>query len=208
MLIGKNITFRLNKKNYKAEKLFKINSNTISDWIPMEVFEKEGLGFGNGRDWARDDGTFCRKYNLKLRCGIGGKVTHMKIDGYAAAPKIRGNIPNQIRLHYSNRPCVFTGIYRPGHMECDHKKARYIEGNTLEEFQSVLDTFNGGIKKQACKVCELTNQRYDARVLGYCVGWTVGNNILTTEKSCCEGCYMSDPVVFRKTISAQFVPVE
>ena len=99
--------FNKNSKNSKAEKLFNCDDNGISRIIPIEEFEKIGLGFGNGGDWIRTDGAFARKYTISI-IRSGGQITSLQTTGFATNPRNRSAIPSKIQKNLKMKLIVMS----------------------------------------------------------------------------------------------------
>ena len=105
------------------------------------------------------------------------------------------SIPRTIQQAVINRPS--TILYVHSQNECDHKDGRYSEKATdIDQFQCLSKAENDA-KRQHCKNCRKYNKRFDAKVLGYKIGWIKGNE----NSNFCEGCYWYDPYKFNEVIS-------
>jgi len=68
-----------------------------------------------------------------------------------------------------------------------------LETQTIEDFQPLHRNANL-IKRGHCKSCKENGIRFDARILGFFVGWTKGKK----EYESCVGCYWYDIEDFHK----------
>ena len=91
-------------------------------------------------------------------------------------------------------------------IECDHKdgmkndlSVAIKESQKLSDFQALSKAANDA-KRQHCKNCRTTGERYDAKRLGYKVSFTHGDE----HSKVCVGCYWYDPKKFNEEISSSF----
>jgi hypothetical protein len=102
-------------------------------------------------------------------------------------------IPQVVRNHVLAKPCAFTGLEKTA-LIVDHKDGRHnTESQSVEDYQPLLGEINK-LKGTHCSRCIATNQRFDAKTLGYEVGWTVGGE---RYEGSCIGCYWYDVHAFR-----------
>ncbi len=158
------------------------------------------LQLGNGGSWCREDSSLGRKFNIE-RGKDGNRIIFIRLHGYKKAP-IRKPIPLAIRKEIQSHPCVVLGTTD---VEVDHKDGRRDDPRlndaskvTLDDFQPLSKAANAA-KRQHCKECRETNDRFDAKRLGYPVSQTQGNGIY---RGSCVGCFWYDPVAFRQAINA------
>ena len=159
-------------------------------------------GFGNGATWARSDGSLGKKYIIE-RHKHKGKIVSIELLGYKRAPAAQRGIPVQIRKKLRDTPCVVTGT--TSSIEIDHKHGRY-EGSVseqLSDYQPMHKSVNN-TKREHCRACQSDGMRFDARQLGYSVGWTKGK----AEYRSCHGCYWHDPQEFNRVVSHAFSKME
>ena len=111
---------------------------------------------------------------------------------------IRPDIARQVR----QRPCAVLGTR--SQVEVDHKDGRKnsptancLQTQQLDDFQALHKVANN-VKREQCKKCVQTNQRFDAQRLGFRVGWTEGAG---EYQGTCRGCYWYDPIAFRQQVS-------
>lgn len=171
----------------------------FSDPVPLDILKANGLGFGNGGSWCRDDSALGKKYNIE-RIKKGRGISAVKLNGYRKNP-IGKQIPSHIKQEIHEKRCIVLGISKP---ECDHKDGRrddpiYNDPDklTIKHFQPLSKAANNA-KKQHCKDCRKTNRRFDATRLGYSVGQWAGNG---RYMGSCVGCYWHDPFKFNQEIS-------
>ena len=168
--------------------------------VPISELNKIGLGFGNGGSWCRSDGTLAKKYNVE-RVKSRNKIVAVKLNGFNKIP-INKNIPQDVRAKITKRRCVVLDTANP---ECDHKDGRRDNPSdaSLKDFQALSKPANNA-KRQHCKKCRETDERFDARKLGYSLGQWVGNG---RYMGSCTGCYWHDPFRFNQEISKDRKPV-
>ena len=161
----------------------------------------EILRFGNGGDWVRDDGTLGKRFNIRRhKEGSGRAITAVELQGYKKMP-IEKPIPEWIRQELQDKRCVILGT---SSVEIDHKDGRRDDPRladssrvTLDDFQPLSKAANNA-KRQHCKNCRDTDERFDARRLGFLIAQFKGNG---QYNGTCIGCYWHDPVAFRQAIS-------
>lgn len=204
----------MKKESYGKDRIFKAGSDCANleqlvdptkfpQTITIEQIEQLGIVFGNGAGLLRKDGSFCMKYDIEKHRtkGSGNKVTGLTIRGYAQAPAQRSKIPKEVRDYYRGQPCPVTGI-GVGVNEIDHKDGWTSQGTAITDFQPLSKSANDA-KRQFCKQCRDTQQRYDARRKGFSVGWISGGSIRNQQEGC-VGCYWYDVALFHKTVSQKF----
>lgn len=152
---------------------------------------------GNGAAWARDDGPLGRKYVI-TRHKLRGKTVAIELMGYNR-DAVNKSIPKNVRDHYDGQRCAVTDT--GGRVEVDHKHGRYVSTVSVDvgDYQPISSAVNK-IKREHCRKCRDTDFRFDARILGYSVGWTKGNE----DYFSCNGCYWHDPREFNRVVSAGF----
>lgn len=164
------------------------------------VGKYEVLKFGNGGDWCRTDGSLGKKYNIR-RIKKGNSIIAVKLGGFNTKKQIQKQIRNDIAKEISSQKCAVLHI---SNVEVDHKDGHRDdyenlkpEKQTLNDFQPLSPAVNKA-KRQHCKICRETKQRFDARVLGFSKCAWVGNGIY---EGTCVGCYWHDIKKFNQEIS-------
>jgi hypothetical protein len=93
--------------------------------------------------------------------------------------------------------------------EADHKEGRepFKQGLDLSDAQSLCRPDNSK-KREACKRCVQTDQRFNAMVLGYSVGWIEGDAVFASSplQHGCVGCYWYDCLKFKALVSKDYKP--
>jgi hypothetical protein len=177
----------------------------IGEKIPISALPRKLQGqFDNGASGPfRSDSVFRKNYNIELlKEGSGNKNTHIRYCGPQEDDGLRQTIRRDIWEKLSKLPCVFTGT--TSQIEVDHKGGRkddprVMNPNTqvIEDFQPVCKTVND-IKRQVCKQCEATGQRFDATTIGHPVAAVDGS---LEYQGTCKGCYYHDPKYFRSRLT-------
>lgn len=123
----------------------------------------------------------------------------------AYAPRsdlFKAPITPDVRQALKGLPCVFSGA-KSDHI--DHKYGRqdqacYPQIATVEHYQPASQVDNTR-KREHCTRCKETDRRFDARSIpGMPVGWIKGSERFEHNREGCEGCYLFDPVAFRKAL--------
>ena len=161
----------------------------------------EGLRLGNGGSWCREDGALGKRYNIE-RHNPSGSIVYIRLHGHKKQPFSKSSIPAHIREVVGNQPCAVLAVNAS--TEIDHRDGRRDDPRltdaarlTLDDFQPLSKAVNNA-KRQHCKTCRETGQRFDARVLGYAVSQIQGNGVY---RGTCIGCYWYDIRAFNQEVS-------
>lgn len=194
------------------QEFFKPNKSGVSDFVEIELiidrFPELRAAIGQNGSNVFTRGLLAKNFVFSDDDAIireggrgNGKITHRRSIGLVDTSPISGNINPKIHKEISSRPCVLTGTRT--RVEVDHKEGRktdperYSPGNqSIDDFQALCAVGNL-IKREACARCKRTNQRFDARKIGYNVGWIKG---AAAYRGTCEGCYWYDIVAFRRSL--------
>lgn len=185
------------------------NAEGFSRWVNVAEFTGKyaALKFGNGASWARSDGNLAKKYIVERDSTQtnGNSVDRVRLNGLrgddAGTQQIRADIIRAIR----QKRCVVLGT---SGVQVDHKDGRKNDPrvmNPLTQLESdfqPLSTHANTAKRQFCKECKATGNRYDAKRLGYPISFTEGD-IEYTEITRCHGCFWFDPIAFRSHLKAK-----
>lgn len=180
-----------------------------SRWVSIaELIAKDPrFALGNGGSWCRDDGPL-KDYRIERdKTNINGKtgrsITRVRLTGMKEDSKERAIRPDIKRAIRAKR-CVVLDV--GSQIECDHKNGRYSSNRMLDpnkqkesDFQPLSKAANVA-KRTHCKNCEKTDSRYDARRLGYVIGW-LGDGTDSYRRWGCTGCYWHDPEIFNQVAS-------
>lgn len=145
----------------------------------------------------------------------GGEIVGVTFEGWNEEQIQKSSVPTGMReklkeLEADRVPrCAFYGIRqsdgRP--LEVDHKAGNSawaalagIDDRSKDSYQFACRPANQQ-KRQACKDCQQTGRRPDARTIyGYPVGWTEGGPAFEMEGAGCRGCIFFDPKAFRAAL--------
>jgi len=190
-------------KNQIVTEIFRPNERGISRWIDIDDLKARypdavsAFG-GNGsnfftrnspmEDFAIDSQREGNKIIKRRLVGLSNQI----------ANKTKRTIRREILRTIRSQPCALTGT--TADIECDHRCSRRPPNTDprlqhLEDFQPLSKAANCR-KRQVCIQCMQTGQRFDARELGFTVGWLEGD--VTTQS--CEGCFWYDIHHFRSSL--------
>ena len=175
-----------------------------SDWVSIPALKKkypdlEGSLGGNGSNM------FTRKIARDFNCAPtqaknknGNRVVERRFYGLVQAQASKQAIRSDIKKIIEKQPCVVLGT--TSDTQVDHKDGRKIDPRVLnlktqrlDDFQPLHKTANMK-KREVCAKCTKTNQRFDARSLGYPIAYTEGRS---QYEGTCKGCFWYDPKTFR-----------
>lgn len=111
-------------------------------------------------------------------------------------------IPDEVRLALKGKRCVFSGssAHHIDHKYGREDQAAYPKTALVAHYQAASVTDNTR-KRESCKRCKRTNERFDARVIpGIPKGWVAGGARFDHNREGCVGCYLFDPVAFREAL--------
>lgn len=190
----------------QAEKFIELaspNKDGESRWVTFNEWTSIGLRHDNGSQWCQTDRGVGKNYTFEKQYAVidghrrvsAIRLTGLKENKSDANYRDHSIAPN-IRKTVINRPSAILYIHSQN--ECDHKDGRYPEKATeINQFQCLSKAENDA-KRQHCKNCRNCKKRFDAKVLGYKIGWIKGN----ADSDFCEGCYWYDPYKFNEVISS------
>lgn len=182
--------------------LAKPNEEGFSRPVHVDEFvgEYQSLAFKNGCPWGRDDGPLGNEYNIE-RVRVGGRVESILLHGFNKNP-VKRSIPAWIKRKIKRLRCVVLGTGNP---EADHKDGRYDDRRaqdfstaSLDDFQPLSKAANMA-KRSHCKKCRKTGIRFDARSIGFQVGYLHGG---AKYRGSCVGCFWHNVAEFHKVVSA------
>ena len=183
--------------------LAKPNREGFSRVVSVKEFigRYEGLRFGNGGSWVRQDGALAGRYNIRIHKKRNA-ISAVELQGYKKV-EIKKPIPTSIRKQFKDKRCAVLDI---GKIEIDHKDGRLDDPRlndssrvTADDFQALSKPANNA-KRAHCKKCRETNQRYDAKRLGFPIAQYAGDEMYN---GTCIGCYWHDPKRFIETVCEQ-----
>lgn len=183
------------------------NSDGVSRWVSKSEFvgKYSPLMFQNGADWCRKESTIARYYYVEFDKSVtpGNGVDRIRLNGYKKPEDRLGSqsIRSDIKQHYKQKRCVVLGTSNP---EVDHKNGwknddsvMNVATQKMEDFQPLSKAANDA-KRQFCKECRATGERFDAKRLGYPMSYCKGCKMHDGTATGCEGCFWYDPIEFRK----------
>ena len=161
--------------------------------------------FQNGADWCRKESTIARYYYVEFDKSVtpGNGVDRIRLNGYKKPEDRLGSqsIRSDIKQYYKQKRCVVLGTSNP---EVDHKNGWKNDDSVMnvatqkkEDFQPLSKAANDA-KRQFCKECRATGERFDAKRLGYPMSYCKGCKMHDGTATGCEGCFWYDPIEFRK----------
>lgn len=192
-------------------KLAQPNEEGISRWVSVKEFTGEYfvLKLGNGGSWCRANSDLAKKFKVEFDKKItsGNSIDAIRLNGFNTDRIFNQNIRADIKEYYKRQNCVMLGINGKSEntqIEIDHKDGRKedwrisdLSQQKIEDFQPLCKAANDA-KRQICKVCRITNKRWNAKnIKGNPYSFYVGDEIYTTDLGCI-GCYQYDPVAYRK----------
>lgn len=183
------------------------NSDGVSRWVSKSEFvgKYSPLMFQNGADWCRKESTIARYYYVEFDKSVtpGNGVDGIRLNGYKKPEDRLGSqsIRSDIKQYYKQKRCVVLGTSNP---EVDHKNGwknddsvMNVATQKMEDFQPLSKAANDA-KRQFCKECRATGERFDAKRLGYPMSYCKGCKMHDGAATGCEGCFWYDPIEFRK----------
>ena len=183
------------------------NSDGVSRWVSKSEFvgKYSPLMFQNGADWCRKESTIARYYYVEFDKSVtpGNGVDRIRLNGYKKPEDRLGSqsIRSDIKQYYKQKRCVILGTSNP---EVDHKNGwknddsvMNVATQKMEDFQPLSKAANDA-KRQFCKECRATGERFDAKRLGYPMSYCKGCKMHDGTATGCEGCFWYDPIEFRK----------
>jgi hypothetical protein len=185
-------------------KLAQPNQNGFSRKICAYEFvgEYQSLRSGNGYKWPEG---LLGKFEFDR--GGRGNGWFIRLTGFCNKEQTR-TIRPYIYNTLSNQICEHTayGDLSSDRIEVDHRNGRYNNPRALNLDTQIIDDFmalsrRANLKKREdCKKCKLNNERFDARCMGFKVGWTQGNEKHDGTENGCVGCYWYGPIEFRNNL--------
>ncbi|MDQ3130405.1 MAG: restriction endonuclease [Acidobacteriota bacterium] len=177
-----------------------------SRWVSASEFvgRYKSLELGNGGSWCRKESTLAKVYIIEFDKNqtSGNRIDRIRLNGFNKEDLGSQQIRSDIRKVIKNQRCVVLGTSNP---EVDHKNGRKndlrvmtLETQTLDDFQPLSKAANDA-KRQFCKECRNTGNRYDAKKLGYPISFTKGQLKYENDLGC-VGCFWYDPIDFRKNL--------
>lgn len=181
-------------------KLSNPNKKWESRWVSKTEFvgEYESLNFNNGCPWIRN---FDFLYETKYE----NKIWMVRLTGNKK--KLPRQISLKVRQIINILPSAHSGLNgtQNDYIIPDHKNGRYDDDSVLDTKTQKVGDFQpltlreNLFKRQSCKVCRNTNQRFNAVRLGYKISFIEGG-IEYEKKIGCVGCYWYDCIKFKQSL--------
>jgi hypothetical protein len=207
-IYGRELSFKENSIEKKIENLL-IKNEAGEVIFPQSIYREQLKEVGlvseickNGLNFTRKSSKLCRKFQIKKNTIDDGTVNEIVFINYIdKEPNKRTPVPLHVRKSFSklkNPTSALSGLNH--NLEIDHKDGHLGQGSDIEDFQLLTKNENDTKRDYCNKICIPNKKRYDARIMGYKVGWVNGNENLQVElgKDACKGCFRHDPVFFRK----------
>jgi len=187
-----------NSQSGKLERAMEINSDGKSDWKTIKELEKI-IGFnlnGNGAWLLSRSKGIGKIFNIQKRTEPGSNKIHsIKATGFAK--KITcANASNLTVEKIRDMPCSMCGTTY--NIQIDHRDPRlnYDGYLSIDYFQPLCAHCND-VKRQFCKKCIKTNERFDAKLLGFSISYIEGDKNYDENGLRCKGCFWEGPKEFR-----------
>lgn len=186
------------------------DENGVSRWVSTKEFvgKYSDLALGNGFDFGRKNSQLAKQFIIETKKeGRGRKIIAIKLNGYNTEGGFSQNIRPDIKDAISKQACVMLGTVGSTSenmkIEVDHKDGRKndervsnMASQKIEDFQPLCKAAND-FKRQKCKECAATNKRWSAANLKGFEDFPFYKGGEQYEGTC-EGCYLYDPVEYRK----------
>lgn len=201
------------KKHELFIELAKPDDKGISRWVKSSEFTGKyaELELLNGLSWGRKSSTLAKTYNVETdkTITLGVKIDRIRLNGLNTSQNrlYSQSIRADIKRVIAAKRCIVLGTNRScdHKTEVDHKAGRKDDINVMNtatqqisDFQPLSKPANDA-KRQFCKLCTASGERFDAKALGYTVSFTEGG--LKYDKIIgCKGCFWFDPVAFRQAL--------
>lgn len=188
------------------------DSEGVSRWVSSSEFVGRyvDLQLGNGGSWCRTSSSLAKRFIVELDKSLspGNSIDAVRLAGYRREGTFSQAIRKDIKDFYKEQRCVMLGVKgfsENTRIEIDHKDGRKEDWRVsnpstqrLDDFQPLCKAAND-IKRQICKECKLSNERWDAtNIKGNPYPFYEGDKDYTTDLGC-VGCYQYDPVAYRKS---------
>lgn len=188
------------------------DSEGVSRWVSSSEFVGRyvDLQLGNGGSWCRTSSSLAKRFIVELDKSLspGNSIDAVRLAGYRREETFSQAIRKDIKDFYKEQRCVMLGVKgfsENTRIEIDHKDGRKEDWRVsnpstqrLDDFQPLCKAAND-IKRQICKECKLSNERWDAtNIKGNPYPFYEGDKDYTTDLGC-VGCYQYDPVAYRKS---------
>lgn len=192
--------------------VFKPNAMGVSRWVgykelrdfykkydaenPERALALFGGPGGNGSNFFTRPSYAASEFNIEGRPNHRREETRFNGLSSNIAPSNQA-IPSCVDRVISAQDCAFTGKHDTT-IVVDHKDGRHNTGSDdISDYQPLKRAINK-LKETHCKRCKRSNRRFDARELGYAIGWIHGD---AAYNGTCAGCYWYDIHYFRSSLT-------
>jgi len=195
-------------KNKLFFELAPLDEEFKTRWVKTDEFigKYQTLRFGNGGSWIRKTSSLNKQFNIEIK-RVGRRISEIRLNGKKKEEDLFNNnrpIGREIKTQLKHQVCASCGTRT--NTLIDHKNGRYNNPVVLKtktqkvgDFQ-VLCVHCNLRKRQVCKECRNTGQRYEATKIYYPKDFTQGSQEHNGLADGCRGCYWYDIEDFRKTI--------
>lgn len=199
----------------KTHELFLELAQPDADGFSRWVYRTEFTGryapllTNNGGSWSRGSSALCKMFNVEKKRDMspGRTIDAIRLCGFRNEEVFSQTIRQDIREAILRQRCVMLGVKGNSEntrIEVDHKDGRKNDARvsdpatqSIDDFQPLCKAAND-IKRQICKHCKETDERWDAtNILGNPYPFYEGDKQYKDELGC-RGCYQYDPVAYRK----------
>lgn len=191
--------------------VFRPNAMGVSRWVgyqelrdfykkhdpenPERALALFGGPGGNGSNFFTRPSYAAAEFNIESRPAHRREQTRFNGLSSSIAPSNQ-TIPASVRREISSQDCAFTGKHDTT-IVVDHKDGRHnTASDNIGDYQALTQAINK-LKATHCNRCKNSNRRFDARELGYAIGWIHGDAVYN---GTCAGCYWYDIHYFRSSL--------
>jgi hypothetical protein len=161
----------------------------------IEEFERECIK----EEIDKDENIIKQRKKTKTNKIIAYKLTGLRKEEVSSR-----QIRSDIKDYFKDKRCA---VLYTSNIEIDHKNGRYNnprvnnqETQKIEDFQALSKSVNTA-KRQHCKECKITGNRFDAKNIGYKASVSSGNKKYIESPDGCVGCYWYDVRLFNSCVS-------
>ena len=189
-------------------KLAKPDEKGYSRWVNTTEFigDYADLKLGNGGSWCRKESILAKNYIIKKDRSLtpGNSIDRIKLSGLQQINSTQ-NIRSGIKKEFREKRCILLGTSK---IEVDHKNGRKNDPRVMNTRTQMVDDFQplskaaNDAKRQHCKECKDSGNRFDAKRLGYIISYYKGGKFHSNKIDGCIGCFWYDPIEFRKYLKS------
>ena len=204
----------MEKSDGKKELFLKLanpDSNWVSRWVMKNEFiwEYAPLYFDNWFPWGRGSSQIRKEFIVEVdrSHSSGNRIDAIRLNGFNKNNWINQAIRKDIISQITKQRCVVLGTHTSGDYKTapDHKDWRKDDPRVMNTQTQLISDFQplskpaNDAKRQFCKECKATWDRYDAKKLWYTVS-VIKGKIKYEKPLGCEWCFWHDPIEFRKNL--------